>query len=354
MTGQERLLAALHFEPVDRVPWAPLIDRYFTRSLPPDKAMNVVESLHFIGADILERHTPIARVTVPGVEYEESIQGDERVQVTHTPVGTLTQKWRLTESTEFLHHPPLQSLDDFEPFIYLADHAVVEPAYDRWSQAQAIIGDDGLAVPSGPLSPIQALLQHDMKIEKVYYFLADHPREMAELMAAMHRRNKRVYQVLAASPAPLIIDYEDTSTTVMSPAIYRQWSLPYIDEYADICHTGGKLFVTHMCGTLKGVAELVGQGRQDGVDSLGPEPTGDLGAPEARAIWGNGKVIIGGLAPPIIKWASPTELHALVTELLEAMRPCRGFILSSGDATPYGTPLENLLAITAAVRTFAL
>ncbi len=89
-----------------------------------------------------------------------------------------------------------------------------------------------------------------------------------------------------------------------------------------------------MCGTLKGVADLVGQGRQDGVDSLGPEPTGDLSAPEARAIWGDGKIIIGGLAPPTMKWATPAELRDLVTDLLEAMRPCRGFILSSGDATP--------------------
>lgn len=354
MTGRERIMAALHFQPVDRVPWAPLIDRYFTRSLPPEKAMDVVESLRYIGADILERHTPTVRVSVPGVEYEDLDQGNERVRLTHTPVGTLTQKWRQTETTEFMHYPPLQTLEDFEPFIYLADHAVVEPTYERWQEAQAIIGDDGLAVPSGPLSPIQALLQHDMKIENVYYFLADHPSEMAELMQAMHRRNKRVYEVLAQAPAPLIIDYEDTSTTVMSPAIYRQWSLPHIDEYADICHAGGKLFITHMCGTLKGVADLVGQGRQDGVDSLGPEPTGDLSAPEARAIWGEGKVIIGGLAPPTMKWASPAELRAMVTALLEEMRPCRGFILSSGDATPYGTPLENLVAITEAVRAFAV
>ncbi|MGI6206869.1 MAG: uroporphyrinogen decarboxylase family protein [Anaerolineae bacterium] len=354
MTGRERLLAALHFEPTDRVPWAPLIDRYFTRSLPPDRAMDVVESLRYIGADILERHTPTVRVSVPGVEREEVVEDNERTQIIHTPVGPLITKWRQTETTDFLYRPPLQSLDDFEPYIYLADHAVVEPAYDRWQEAQDRIGDDGLAVPSGPLSPIQALLQHDMKIENVYYFLADHPREMAELVAAMHRRNKRIYEVLAASPAPLIIDYEDTSTTVMSPAVYRQWSMPYIDEYADICHAGGKVFITHMCGTLRGVADVIGMGRQDGVDSLGPEPTGDITAAEARAVWGEGKVIIGGIAPPTMKWSTPEQLRVLTTEILESMRPCRGFILSSGDATPYGTPLENLVAITEAVRAFPL
>lgn len=354
MTGGERLLAALHFDPVDRVPWAPLIDRYFTRSLPPDRQMDVVESLRYIGADILERHTPALRARVPGVTWEDATDGDERTRVVRTPVGTLTQKWRLTETTEFLHKPLLQTLDDFEPFIYLQEHAEVEPQYPAWQAAQDRIGEDGLAVPSGPLSPIQALLQHDMKIENVYYFLADHPREMAELMAAMHRRNRTVYEVLAGSPAPLIIDYEDTSTTVMSPDVYRQWSMPYIDEYADICHAGGKLFLTHMCGTLRGVAELIGMGRQDGVDSLGPEPTGDITAAEARAIWGSGKVIVGGIAPPVMKWSTPEELGDLVRGVLEDMRPCRGFVLSSGDATPYGTPLENLVAITKAVRQFRL
>jgi uroporphyrinogen-III decarboxylase len=47
---------------------------------------------------------------------------------------------------------------------------------------------------------------------------------------------------------------------------------------------------------------------------------------------------------------SVEETVEYVTDVLNRMAPGRAFILSTGDAVSYGTPIENLLAITAIVE----
>lgn len=58
MTSKERILGVLRHKKPDRIPWTPLIDGYSTNSLPKNMEMNVVETLRYIGADIMERHVP--------------------------------------------------------------------------------------------------------------------------------------------------------------------------------------------------------------------------------------------------------------------------------------------------------
>ena len=114
-----------------------------------------------------------------------------------------------------------------------------------------------------------------------------------------------------------MIDYENTSSTVMSPAFYRQYSDPFINEYANICHAAGKLFITHMCGKLSAFNRELRQGRQDGVDSLCPPTTGDIWAHEARAAWGGDKIIIGGVEPAALARMDERETRAYVTHVLD-------------------------------------
>lgn len=114
------------------------------------------------------------------------------------------------------------------------------------------------------------------------YLLADYPDEMEELFAVLHERNKKQHAALMEYLTDLVIDYEYTSTTVMNPDMFVRYSLPAINDYVDICHKSGKLYITHMCGKLRGLINEVGSGRQDGVDSLCPPNTGDLCCRDAK------------------------------------------------------------------------
>ena len=351
MTRRERLLAALRGQEVDRIPWSPCMDGYYTSSLPEQGYdMDLIETMRFLRSDIMERHVPIVKEEVKGLSIREVVRGDTITYEYVTPIGILTEERKRSGRTIYRSRHLLRSVEHLKTYQYIVENTTYGPRFDEFLARDRFIGQDGLATPSGNLTPIQSLLQHLMGVEGVVYALADHPNEMNELLEVMHEQNLESYRLLAESPAHVVFTYEDTSTTVMSPAMYLSYSAPQLDEYADILHQGGKVFITHMCGKLKGFARLVGAGLMDGIDSLCPPTTGDLWAHEAREIWGEEKVIIGGIEPPALVWMSVEETTRYVTDVLNQMAPGRAFILSTGDAVAYGTPIENLLAITEVVE----
>ncbi|MFQ7036432.1 MAG: hypothetical protein ACLRTQ_12610 [Candidatus Borkfalkia sp.] len=63
MTKKERVLAALYKKETDRIPFSPLCDDYFASSLEKQNhPYDLLRALRYIGADIIERHSPCCEV----------------------------------------------------------------------------------------------------------------------------------------------------------------------------------------------------------------------------------------------------------------------------------------------------
>lgn len=90
----------------------------------------------------------------------------------------------------------------------------------------------------------------------------------------------------------------------------------------------------------------------DGIDSLCPPHTGDLEIHKARASLGEDKLLIGGMDPPTLARITPEETEAYVLKILKEMAPGKNFILSTGDATPHGTPWENIKQVGEVVKEY--
>lgn len=349
LTKRERVLNALHKKEVDRVPWSPLIGPYYMSSLPLQNIhMEKIEAMRYIGNDIIERHVAMPNAIFNNVNIRREKAADqitERVWY-ETPVGSVYVDRKPNGHTSFITHHMLETLEDIKVYQYIVEHMTFSDNIKDFIERERYIGDDGIATTSGPMSPIQTLLQFVAGIENTVYLMMDYPDEMDELLAVMHEANKKVYKILADYPTDAIFDYEDTSTTVMSKNMYVNYSAPTIDDYAKILHDNGKLFITHMCGKLNGFKEEIGKGIQDGVDSICPPETGDLYIWEARKAWGENKVVIGGIDPPAFSRMTVEESVNTAREIIEKMKGQKGFILSSGDAVSFGTPIENMIAIT--------
>jgi len=381
MTSKERLLAVLKGQEPDRIPWAPLIDGYFISSLREKnirvRTLNVVEILRYIGADILERHvttyTDILNMGSSHNVYVEpkqaAIQGNVKITVNldkktgelscvyETPVGILKEKYLFTNTSPFIPFPvehKIKKKEDLKIYKYLLENVKHKPCFEGFQKEADYIGDDGLATASGPSTPLLRLLQRDMGVERFYYFLSDYPKEMEEILAIMHERNKEIYRTIAESPAEVVIGYENTSTTLLSPKIYERFCLRQINEYADIVHEKGKIFLTHMCGKLSKLMDLLDKGKQDGIVDVTPFPTGDLDIAEAIKVLGKTKIIMGGIDPTAFTKLSVEGIRKYVKELLQKVAPGNNFILGSGDATPYDTPLENLKAVTEVIEKYGM
>lgn len=355
MTKRERLINTFHKRETDQTAWSPLIDEYFIRSLPKQNIhMDIIEAMRYIGCDIMERHVAVPDVFYKNVEIsrEESSDGKSFRTWYETPVGKIFEERKYSGETSFITRPMIENTEDMKIYGYIVRQMYFKENIKKFAERDKFIGDDGIATTSGMLTPIQQLLQHLAGVENTVYLMFDYPDEMNELIEIMHGKNIEQYKLLADYPTEVIFAYEDTSSTVMSRAMFKNYSVPAINDYSKILHQSGKMFITHMCGCLDAFKDDIKDGLQDGVDSLCPPDTGDLYAWEARKVWGENKVIIGGIDPPALSRMTALESGGKAREILEKMRGEKGFILSTGDAVPYGTPIENLIEITKAVELF--
>jgi len=373
MTSKERLLTVFRGKKPDRIPWAPLIDGYFTISLKKKGIdMSVVEALRYIGADILERHVPTyTDILQMGASYMLDVgkgaltQGNVKVSTKldkktgelfakyETPVGILNEKYLYTESSPYLPFPiesKIKKKEDLKIYKYLLENIKHKPCIDEFQTEADYIGNDGLATASGPSTPLLRVVQREIGVERFYYFLYDYPKDVEEILDIMHERNKAIYRTIIASPSEVIIDHENTSTTLHSPKIYERYCLTQINDYADIVHSAGKIFLTHMCGTLNNLMELIDRGKMDGITDVAIPPTGDLDLSKALKVWGKNKVVMGGIDATAFTQLSIRGIKEYTRDMLRKVIPGDNFILGSADATPYGTPVENLRAVTEVVE----
>ena len=384
MTGRERLTAVFKGETPDHVPFAPLIGRYYVQSLPgmgipletiapypPSKAtglpdalkrdlcLHEIETIKYVGADVLYRHIIPYRI-----EYDGGVQtfsDGRRDYITPVPVlqsgfftpgGRLVEETRESNGTEYIAKHLLETEEDLRLFMNVLDAARIVPDYTPYTEFDEYIGEDGMATVTGPVTPIQELLQFTMGVEKTVFTLLDSPALAAELFGKIHELNIQIYRVLAESPADVVITYEDTSTTIMGPDWYEQYCGRELDEYSDILHTAGTGHIVHMCGKLRGLTGQVASGKMDGIDSVCPPETGDLEPGDAlRQIK---KLIIGGLDPAYLAAAGADECGEYALQQLLRIPAGSPFILCTGDSTAAGTPPENLRAIAAAGKKFGV
>ncbi len=346
-------------------------------SLPEPLLGDDIKVHRAIGADIIERlksvvYIPKFPMYIPALElldrrYQESTtefdsvvireirKGDQFLRIYQTPVGEVRESYEKRESSPWLAFPveyKIKTLEDLKVYRYITEVQHYEPSYTNFLVVDQEIGNDGIATTPGPISPFQTLLELEFGVEKFYYFIADFPDKMEELMNIMHAKNLEACKIIAESPAEVVILYENTSTSYMSPPMFARYILEHLNEYTDLYHEAGKIVLIHACGTLKDIVEELGLGRYDGFCDIAPPPTGDLDLAEAKEVWGNRKVAMGGIDATAFVTLSPEEMKQHVRDILQRISSHRGVILGSGDAVPPGTPLETLRAVTEAVEEF--
>ena len=352
MTSKERILASLAFEETDRLCYSPLADNYFASSLEKQGfEYDLIKALRYIGCDIIERHAPCYReIHKGGISAHTDTEGKRFMDVYETPVGKISNRYYFEHGTMFLEKHLIETPEDAKVMAYIARNTEIELTPELFEERKRYLGDDGIPTPTAPCSPLMETLQVLCGLENTTYFLMDEEEIMEDLFAALHERNKRIYKALCALDSPVVFCYEDTSTTILSKTWLNAYAVPALNEYADILHNGGKKYITHMCGKLTGfVGDLQCSLKSDGIDSLCPPTTGDLEIWAARKAFPK-KVLIGGIEPPSLVQKSEKEILAKVEEIIEKMPDKRGFILSTGDAVPHGTPVSTLKAVADLIK----
>jgi len=353
-------MAAIRGDDVDRLPWSPLLDGYF---LGPQ--MDQITAFRRIRADAMLRNTvnyvgslPVVTAVAPpgkSLPFTLDIQmvGDETEVSYGTPVGTVTERFKMNEQSPnipWVTKNKIQTVEDLKVLRWMYERAEFAPAPSLFETVDAKIGDDGIATISVVGTPLFWMLNFDVGVGNFWYLFSDHMSEVEETLEAAHEMYIRMFRAVAEGPGEVVIQYENLSSSLCSPEIWERYSFRHANEYADILHDAGKIFLQHNCGHLAAFGPKIGQLRIDGCVDIATPPTGTITFSSARNMWGPDKLVMGGIDATHFVGDTPEQMKGHVRELLRDMGTGRRMILGSGDATPKGTPWENLSAVTEVIE----
>ena len=359
MIGRERILNLLCGRTVEGVAWNALVDFSTLTAMPSEvQALTVVEFCRLVGSDVVQLGDfalppdcqvgdPYQAVT-PGIDVEE----------TTAPDGTLVRQtvtpWGVLEATFRQGHPlkhPVNNLEELRILKKMWLSTRYEEAGEDWEtryrRADEYIGESGIYTHFIPSSPVQRLLQYEMGLENFYFLLLDFRSEMEELLGIMQVRWLESVSILARrTPAQIIIPVENTSTTLISPALYARYSLPQIRAFVELVHARGKKAVLHMCGWLKNLLPCLQETNLDGIHALTPPTVGDTPFELAMDSLGERVTLMGVLDGTVFH--DPQATHRDIWALLDRvytprLRTSNFLLIVAADGLP--TPLWKFQAV---------
>ncbi|BCG47694.1 methylcobamide:CoM methyltransferase-related protein [Citrifermentans bremense] len=150
--------------------------------------------------------------------------------------------------------------------------------------------------------------------------------------------------------ARIVLADPTASGTLISPALFRQFALPYLTEVCAAVKAGcGAAPALHICGNTTRIwPEMV----ETGASVLSLDDAVDLA--DAKAEVGDRVALLGNIRPTASMYlGTPDDVTANAMECLDKGRGNpRGYILGLGCGLPIDTPPANIDALISAARCF--
>jgi hypothetical protein len=329
MTPRERVLKALRFERVDRVPFT------MYESMIPQCATE--RELRNRGLCISHRNHGVFKTHRPNVKetwehYQEDGKNFTRV-VLSTPVGTLTAKSEPAGFTSWAHEKLFKTPDDFKAMLFILKDERFEPNYEPCVQAQADYGDDAVFVAGIGLEPLQALISGGlMKMEDFCVQWMDNRDELLKLYAAIVENHRKIYPLVAAGPIKYINYGGNVVPEVIGLENFEKYYVPHYNEAAEALHEGGKLIGCHFDANCRLLSKAIAATALDYIEAFTPSPTTDMTLGEAREAW-PGKVLWLNF-PSQLHLKADAEVERATVDLLDEVKSVDGIIMGITEDIP--------------------
>ena len=313
LTPRENLLRIFRHEMPERVPICGHVDPYnqpHRDGMDPGLAadMGTVEwhdhstvlFSRYLGIDVMDYMGPPLRVSRRDVTVDVMQEGADTIETWHTPAGELRQVSRRCreDGTSYLVEHMVKSPADiaalaaiFEDEMIAVDPTVLQAIRER----QELIGDDGMLMCFTPGTPMGMMFRIYSGVETLAYLCVDAPSALADLLSVMERSYQEQLRLSVGSTADAFVGMDDTSTTVISPAMFEQFSLACTDRRAQVCREHGKLYFHHSCGLIRDLLPLYRRTSMDAVHAFTVPPTGNVTVAEGRRLLGDRITIIAGV-----------------------------------------------------------
>jgi uroporphyrinogen decarboxylase len=138
-----------------------------------------------------------------------------------------------------------------------------------------------------------------------------------------------------------------SSSTIISPAQFAEFSYPYLKRLSDFIHSRNKPVTLHICGKTERIWGLMADA---GADCISIDEVQDLEM--AKNSIGNRVRLMGNVSPAAtMLLGTPQEVRReTISCIAKAHSNPKGFIVASGCSLPTEVPFANIRAMVDAVR----
>lgn len=235
---------------------------------------------------------------------------------------------RLKDFSEMSGLKPLSPYDDARTLDRIK---AVEAYAKQVKNKYAIIGwVEGVIAESADLRDISQLMM-DLILE---------PEAVAELFEIVYEYQLSFAKAQVEAGAD-IIGIGDAAASLMGPALYEEFALPYEQKLVREIHNMGAKTKLHICGNIEPILELVNQVESDIVDV-----DWMVDFEKAVNVFKNGKTSACGNLDPVAVLLQGTEKDVIATvDKCIAVADAKT-IIAAGCEVPGMTPYENLIAMS--------
>ena len=229
----------------------------------------------------------------------------------------------------------VETIDDLRVMRFVFENARYDENYDAYLSADRLWGEDGIgfAMAVASMAPMQKLLSRWAGVETTVALSQDHPEEFERTFTAIEESQEALVDVLAGSPAAVVILPENLASQVVGESFFRRYNMPYYRRIVERLHAAGKKVAIHIDGGLKPCLGLLSDCGFDIAEAVTPAPFGDLAVEDLRRAAGPDIVIWGGLPGGIFsRNYSDQYFERYVLNVLR--HADRRFVLGVADQVP--------------------
>lgn len=350
MNNRERIMATLHKERVDRMPFFSYW-RHLTLGQVEREVRNRGMGLCYV------RPCYIASMPhVETVERSDTTTGEATSVIEyHTSLGTVTETWKkeagvgsykrrygwrgvMPRRAEYLIKKP----EDYDIVKFMVEDTRYQPYYEPIKQADRWVGNEGIVMTRLPYSPLHRIMIEWTGVTRFYIdFFRDREKVM-ELYRAAEESYERLYEIAADAPVDVVNVGGNIDDVLVNPLIFEKYYIPAYDGCARVLHDAGKFMATHFDGRVGGFANLIRKCPQDIIEALTPPPLGNLPIHEAMSLWKDKIIWMNFPESVCVLGTEAVKRHLL--ELLMSVIP--GDRLTLITSTEHMVPEDCLLAVT--------
>lgn len=198
----------------------------------------------------------------------------------------------------------IKNTEDYQVVEYVIKNSTVIPTYERYLNFQKEVGEDSLPMTAVSLPP-NIMGEWDCPMHKVlreligylsgYLHLHRYPNKIMHLLEVLNTKaREEIWKIALKSPAKLIA-YGTHINSELTPPIFKEYFLPYFQEFAEKLYATGKKLLFHLDADTSNLLGMIKDSGCDIADCLITWSQVSIRLEKIRKIWGKNIIIWGGI-----------------------------------------------------------